>query len=74
MIIKLKSARRLNSPNFWVAPRISLTFMFLYFSKENRLHMSHCCNLSVHTTMNNDQNKYTALQISRGKQSPWGLL
>jgi hypothetical protein len=24
--------------------------------------------------MSNDQNKYTAIQISRGKQSPWGVL
>ena len=53
---------------------ISLTFMFIYFSKENRLQIFHYCNQSVHTTMNNDQNKYTALQISRGKQSPWGVL
>ena len=50
---------------------ISLTFMFICFSKENRLQIFHYCNRSVHTTMNNDQNKYTALQICRGKQSPW---
>jgi len=52
----------------------SLAFMFIYFPKENRLKILHYCNRSVYTTMNNDQNKYTAPQISRGKQSPWGVL
>ena len=45
-----------------------------FISKENPLQIFHYCNRSVHATMNNDQNLYTALQISRGKQSPWGVL
>ena len=53
---------------------ISLTFIFIYFSKENSLQIFQYCNQSVHTTMNNDHSKFNALQICRAKQSPWGVL